>query len=654
MKAPIERIPFLRLLLPLMTGIVAGEFLPGVVRAALPLAAAGFLFIFSSFLLRPSAYYNYRWISGAGICLLLFSLSLHQMEQHNQSTLLTPPGYGNYELGTVLEIPEIKAHSIAVNIKTAPPGEKKIILYLAPTDEAINLNPGDEIVFLSQLTPFRNYGNPDDFDYAKFMKHKGFSGSGYVASENWQKTGRQHTNLQIRAQRFRKKALEFYHSFDLNDDAYAFICALTLGYKEYLTNEIQDAFRTSGTAHVLALSGLHVGIIYGVISLLFSFLSRSGIGFVIRRLLIIVTLWSFAFVAGMSPSIIRAAIMLTLFSFGSLFHRKGFSYNSLAAAAFFILLYKPASLFDVGFQMSFASVFAILYFHPLLSSIYHPTHKVLSYLWGLLSITLAAQLGVFPLVLFYFGTFPTWFFITNILVVPMIGIIIYTTLPLIALGMLKSFDFAIITTIHNMFKWIEKTLIELLLKIVYFAESMPFAEIADRKISFLQLVLLFIVIYSSAVFILSHRARPLITILSALLIFEFSMTYKSITEMPPQLTIFNSPGSSEIGIYHNNKRHLIDISENKLVPHSEKRILYLSETNYSDSVTEKQFPLDILILSKKSFFDIEQLADLFCPSVIVLDSSIPRYTALSIKERCQILGIEVHDVTEHGAFSLFF
>src|SRR5690606_15982056 len=118
----------------------------------------------------------------------------------------------------------------------------------------------------------------------------------------------------------------------------------------------------------------------------------------------------------------------------------GFTYNSLAAAAFLILIFQPSYLFDVGFQMSFAAVFAILFFNPLLNRLYRPPNKVVKYIWNLFCITTAAQLGVFPLVLYHFGTFPTWFFITNMLVVPLVGIIIYVTFPLIIFGLLRSLE----------------------------------------------------------------------------------------------------------------------------------------------------------------------------------------------------------------------
>src|SRR5690606_1633978 len=119
--------------------------------------------------------------------------------------------------------------------------------------------------------------------------------------------------------------------------------------------------------------------------------------------------WGYAFIAGLPVSVVRAAIMLSIFCLGEAFHREGFSYNSLAAAAFFILVFDPMNLFDVGFQMSFLSVFAILFFKPKLDTLYTPSRRSFLKIRDLFTLSLSAQLGVFPLVLYYFGTFPTYF-----------------------------------------------------------------------------------------------------------------------------------------------------------------------------------------------------------------------------------------------------
>ena len=227
------------------------------------------------------------------------------------------------------------------------------------------------------------------------------------------KNRRQRLTLPILSQRCRAKVLTFYHSFQLDPDALAFISAITLGYKAFLSDD-QEAFEPSGTAHVLAVSGLHVGIIYAVINLLFSFLGKRGRPFVVRQLLVILTLWAYALIAGMSAPITRASFMLTVYCVGRILKRSGFTYNTLAAAAFIILLFKPFSLFDVSFLMSFMAVFAILFFQPKLRQLYTPRNRVSKFFGDFSTISLSAQIGVFPLVLYFFGSFPTYSFMQPI------------------------------------------------------------------------------------------------------------------------------------------------------------------------------------------------------------------------------------------------
>ena len=203
--------------------------------------------------------------------------------------------------------------------------------------ESSVLRPGDEILFQAKMQPFKNLGNPDDFDYVRFMKIKGFAGSAYVSAHRWMKTGKSIRSVYTLSQNLRAKALDFYKSFGLNPDEYAFIAALTLGYKSNLSNDLQEAFRASGTAHVLAVSGLHVGIIYLILNMFFSFLGNSGKKFVLKQLLIVLFLWGYAFIAGLPVSVVRAAIMLSIFVWVRLFTGKDFLITALRLRRFSFL-----------------------------------------------------------------------------------------------------------------------------------------------------------------------------------------------------------------------------------------------------------------------------------------------------------------------------
>lgn len=654
MHSFIGRTPFFRLLLPVVVGILAAALLPCKAIYMPLIGLIGLLVMLSSFFIKEKQRYRSRWLFGAGLFLFLFTIANLQYHEKEKGSYPSFQDDNHHYVGTVLNIPEVKPRSIACHIKTTYPVKKRVVLYLQQTDEARILMPGDELLFQAKIEPFRNFGNPDDFDYAGFMKIKGFSGSAFIPEARWHRTGRQHITLPILSQRCRAKALDFYRSFQLDPDAYAFITAITLGYKAYLSDDLQEAFRASGTAHVLAVSGLHVGIIYLVINFLFSFLGNHGKRFVVRQLLVILTLWGYALVAGMSAPVIRAAFMLTIYGVGRIQKRAGFSYNTLAAAAFFLLLSNPFNLFDVSFQMSFMAVCAILFFQPKVRRLYKPKGKITRYIWNLSTVSLSAQLGVFPLVLYHFGSFPTYFFIANLLVVPLLSLAIYAAVPLTAASLLTPLNVPAIAQLEGIFQWVLKTLIECILQVVYITETLPYAQLTDKYLSVFQSLLLLLFTYLIVHFFVTRRPRPLITALAATLIFLTTALYDRWTSPPPQLVVFNSPSNSEIGFYDNNRRLYIELPWNGLLPHPKKSILRLSDGTVDGYHSEEPLPLDILLLSHYKNFNIDSLLCLFDPQVIVLDSSIPPYTARRLTTECYAKGVMLHDVSLHGAYSIFF
>lgn len=649
----IGKIPFFRLLVSVLISILFFSIFPEV-EPHWSVAVAGIALMLFSFLIPKSKQFDLRWVFGLGTAISIFYLTGVSYKNHEHKTEFTFPETESDYLGVITDIPEVKPRSIAINVKITHPLRKKIVLYLEQTDEARALQPGDEIAFSASIQPFKNFGNPDDFDYKKFMKTKGFTGSSYIPQNKWQVTGREQLTIYTVAQRFRAKALEFYRSFQLSPDAYAFISALTLGYKADLTDDIQEAFRASGTSHILAVSGLHVGIIYALINILFSFLGNSGKRYIIRQLLIIAILWAYVFITGMSISVIRAAIMLSLFCIGNATMRSGFTYNTLAAAAFLILIFRPFSFFEVGFQMSFGAVLSILYFQPKLKSLFSFKNKIANYIYDLFTVSVAAQIGVFPLVLYYFGTFPTYFFITNMLVVPMVGIIVYSLFPVILFALLLPLQSTVIGYLYAAFQWILKTLIEILLRIVYIAETLPFAQISDKYISLIQVVFLFILIVSVTRFLISKRAQPLIVSLASITALLLINLHSILYQPSPRLVIFNKSGMSEIGMFVKNKREYVELQENGFIPHSSKTILRLSNDLFLNVEAESKFPVDILILSENRNFSIKNLSRFLQPGIVVIDSSLPKYTATRIYNECNNLGIPSHDVSQNGAYSVDF
>ena len=214
----------------------------------------------------------------------------------------------------------------------------------------------------------------------------------------------------------------------LSDNQYAVVAAMALGDKSSLTKDLKETYSMTGASHILALSGLHLGIIYALLSLLV--VGRRWQ--MITQVAIILSIWAFVFLTGMSTSVVRSAIMLTVYALLAIGHRQKMSVNTLAFTAIVMLLVSPQALFDVGFQMSFMAVFSILLFTPLFyrpfSSEYLMTHRLVKWLWGMVAVSIAAQIGVAPLIAYYFGRFSCFFLLTNFIVIPAATLILYLSL----------------------------------------------------------------------------------------------------------------------------------------------------------------------------------------------------------------------------------
>ena len=266
------------------------------------------------------------------------------------------------------------------------------------------------------------------------MEVHGFTGSVYVAGWKWQKRVLSLRNLssiercRISFLRLRHRLLLGYRQSGLGGDEYGVIAAMTLGDKSALTSELRETYSMTGAFHVLALSGLHLGIISYVLSLLVV-----GRRFrAVSQLLVIIAIWAFAFLVGLPSSVVRSATMFSLYALLSIGDRKKMSVNVLAVTAVCMLAANPLALFDVGFQMSFMAVLGILLWVPLFDRLvswsYMQDHPAVRWLWGLLTVSLAAQLAVAPLIAYYFNRFSTWFLLTNLVVIPAVSVILYVSL----------------------------------------------------------------------------------------------------------------------------------------------------------------------------------------------------------------------------------
>ncbi|WP_240058369.1 ComEC/Rec2 family competence protein [Bacteroides uniformis] len=463
--------------MPLVVGILCGDAFPHVLSAWE--YVAGFLL----FLFIIGRYKHTGWVYGAAVYLFLGGTGFCLMSWQQGKTVFPFSGKPAVYRVCIREHPEERERSILCRVALLGEVEQDTVtgcprnhLFLAyfPKDSAtVTLCRGDELLVSTRLAPPANNGNPDEFDYARYLRRKGYSGTAYVADGHWRKTGHDasRTVSQV-ALDYREKVIGLYRSLGFETDELAVLAALTVGDKEELSDDIVETYSVSGASHVLALSGLHIGFLYALLLFVLRPLWRRW-----RRLkpllllLLVLFLVSFAFFTGLSSSVVRSVIMFSLLAFAGLQPEKPLTLNTLAATAFLMLLCKPVWLFDVGFQLSFSAVAAIVLVQPKLYALWKVDNRFLRYLWGLMTVSVAAQLGTAPLVIFYFSRFSTHFLLTNLWVIPMVSLVLYSAVFLL---MLTPLPF-----VQHLFARVVEALVHVQNEVLRWIERLPGAAVDD-------------------------------------------------------------------------------------------------------------------------------------------------------------------------------
>lgn len=653
----IIKVPFFRLLLPLLSGILIQYYLDLKYWSIIPLVlGAGIMFL--SFFISSGKQYSFRWLFGVGLSLFVIFIGafITQIKQDEVNFHFSEKAE-SYQ-GVILDIPKVKSKSLSCEVMIVNDDKnvnvsKKIICYFQPDGVSEDLMPGDEIRFHGEIQSFKNLGNSDSFDYQGYMYNKGFVGSIYLPVNRWEPTFETNHSLETIALKCRAEILSHFKSLGLSENEFAIVSALTVGYKDALSEDVKESFRATGTAHVLAVSGLHVGIIFAVISFLLGFIHRNSKIYRLKFVIIIILLWVYAFITGLSPSVVRACIMLSIFCIGEIMNRKGFSYNTIFAAAFLILVANPFSLFDVGFQLSFMAVLSIGYLYPKISGLWKLKNKIGSYGWNLFSLSLAAQIGTFPVCLYYFGYFPTYFFVTNVFIPPLVGVIIYLVLAVAIVSIIPVLKDYLLDTVL----YILKALIEGMTRIIQFFENLPFAKIEDIKIPLVNVFLLLILIVTITRFIEERKARPLIVSLSIIILLFVIPIPDRIKENEDQLWVMNKREETQIRWNKNNSEFSYtpdSLDSYKYILLRDKRFLSISDNNWNYEEPENKFHIDYLHLAKDEKLSLYALTKIYSVENVILDTSLPSKTTRRLIKECTELNLAYYNVREQGACKIEF
>jgi len=375
--------------------------------------AFSLLILLLAFFPKITASYRWRWLSGFGLFLLCVSVAgILTYTARKQTDWNEETGIQTYRVH-VIDDPVRKPKTWMCKVKA---GDKTVLVYLPVDSISSTLLPSDWIDIKA------HFEKTDQM----YLWKEGIAARAFVYKGNWKKSENppeQSFNLHFYSLKCRRIVIDRFKEILPDEKSFAVAAAITFGYVDELDKDVRQTFAATGTAHILSISGLHFAILYGALNFLFSFMGNNRRGRFAKQLIILPLLWIYAFFTGMPPAVTRSVIMITFWGIGNAFSFRGLTINTLGATAFLMLLYNPFILYDIGFQLSFTAVLAILLINPYLSALYHSRNPMINYVWEMSCTSISAQFGTAPISLYYFHRFPLLFLIGNIFAVPLSGIL---------------------------------------------------------------------------------------------------------------------------------------------------------------------------------------------------------------------------------------
>lgn len=497
--------PFVRILIFWLLGLLLAKY-------AWPLLVLPALFFLLSLFwyikLRRRQKYPFDLAASVLIGTTLVLLSASNYHLHQPQLPVCPKSELNL-LARLNEKPAEKANSFQSTLTIIQAendslvGQQVAVLF-EKSEKAGRLKTGELFMLQTRLQRIENNGNPFEFDYQSYMAGQGIYFRCFLPSSNYQPVDFRKDNLAIWAEQIREKLLEMLRSKLRKTESTEIIPALTLGYRKDLHNDTRDEFIRTGAMHVLAVSGLHVGFIYLFLSRLLFFLERYRWGKWTKIILIGGFLWAYALMTGLSPSVQRATLMFSFVLVAQSLRRNSSIYNTIAGSALFLMLFNPDIIFAVGFQLSYVAVLGIVYFYPKLEAWWPVKNRLLKWFWQLFCVSLAAQIGTFPLSAYYFNQFPVYFWLSNFVVIPAAFIIMAGTFAFFVL-----YPFQVVSDLlARVLDFTTSTMLDLLETI----GSLPQSVVSGISISFAQLIVLFILILLLIAFIEYRKTRYFLAI----------------------------------------------------------------------------------------------------------------------------------------------
>lgn len=661
--------PIIKLTILFVSGILFGYHFSNITPQFLLGVIASVILFVSICFIRSQKHFIQKPTFGLTVYILFFSLGcltyyLHQDNNHHRHySKFNDENYfelritehissGIYYNRYFAEITKYGKHDVL----------GKLLLLIDRKSFPEQLSNSYDLLVYGKLEKLNMSLNPHEFDYSKYLSHKQVFHQLKVDRNQCIIRKTEKNSIKIGIESLHQTIQEKLHFYKLNKQTIDLLNALILGQRKNMDKELYQNYVAAGAVHILALSGLHVGIITLIISWLTKPLSLFIQNKLVSAIIVVIFLWAYAVFTGLSPSVLRSVTMFSLIVIAINLKRKTNTYNTLFISMFVLLLYNANLIFEIGFQLSYSAVLGIVALQPKFAVIWKPRNFVSKYFWNILTVSFAAQLSVLPLSLFYFHQLPTLSFISNLVILPFLGliigfgiIIIFILLADLHIGVIiEAFDLIISSLNHfvNFMGGLKSTILS----------EIPF----NLPLLFCSYLLLFLGYYA---FNKQQKAIPLF--LSTILLFQ-TIIYVSSNKSTEEFIVFHKTKYSIFGQRNNN---YLQISTN--TKHSDKSIQqyvigeFIEDKHYTsfrnvytqqeeiilviDSLSVYspiRFKPKVIVLRQSPKINLERVIQELNPDKIIADGSNYKSYIERWKETCRNKKIPFHYTGETGAFIL--
>ncbi len=510
--------------------------------------------------------------------------------------------------------------------------------------------------------------NPHQFNYKNYLSKSYIYHQLYAKNNELLKVDSTKRTFFGYASLLRKRINNQLKTYSFSEDELSIINALLLGQRQDISKDIYDDYKEAGVIHILAVSGLHIGIVLLLLNYLFKPLDYLKKGNYLKIITILTLLWSYAVLAGLSASIVRAVTMFSIVAIAMHIKRPTNVFNTLAISMFILLLFKPNFIFDVGFQLSYLAVFAIVIIQPILYKLWIPKSRVINFFWNIFTVTLAAQIGVIPISLFYFHQFPGLFFISNLVIIPCLGIILGFGFIVIILSLLNILP----VFIANAYGWI----IYLMNSFVGWVSNQEVFLLKNIAFGLDKMLLSYLLITMIIIFVKQKTFKSIVSVLATIMLFQGYLIFEKYDSKANDFFVFHKSRHTVLGIkkdrqlqLHHNLKTIENenILTNFIVGEGVNTVKYDSiEHVYSfhnkklliiDSLgvyNLKSLEPNIILLRNSPKINLTRLIDSLSPELIISDGSNYKTYQERWSATCEIKKIPFHQTDKKGAFVYSF